>query len=43
MEKELNSEEVKHLVSFIRSSKRGICAAPDGAVEMKDIGEAVED
>lgn len=39
MDKELHSPEVKHLVDFIRSSQRGICAARDEAVEMKEVEE----
>lgn len=35
IERDLRSEEAKHLAAFIRDSKRGICAARDGAVEMK--------
>lgn len=42
IEKELTSEEVKHLLGFIRASKRGIVAARDLAVEMKG-GEDVDD
>lgn len=42
IEKELASGEVKHLLEFIRASKRGIVAARDLAVEMKG-GEGLED
>ncbi|HNV85509.1 MAG TPA: acyl-ACP--UDP-N-acetylglucosamine O-acyltransferase [Candidatus Omnitrophota bacterium] len=42
IEKELHSEEVKHLLGFIRASKRGIVAARDLAVEMKG-GEDIDD
>lgn len=43
MAKELESAEVKHLIGFIRASKRGICAARDGAVEMHEVGEVLGD
>ena len=43
MEKELHSREVRHLVDFIQSSKRGICAARDEAVEMQGAEELTED
>jgi UDP-N-acetylglucosamine acyltransferase len=43
MGKELHSEEVRHLVAFIRSSKRGIVTARDGACEMHEVGEMAED
>jgi UDP-N-acetylglucosamine acyltransferase len=35
IDRDLRSDEVQHLAAFIRDSKRGICAARDGAVEMR--------
>ena len=43
MEKDLHSEEAKHLMAFIRASKRGIATARDGAVEMHPVDERLED